>query len=85
MASNFVGPSFGILLSDWGWFNLRITTICGNDADTAEFKKLIEFDITLSIRNRLGSNRIDTDTRYETSIESVETRYNSVNLIEFSR
>ena len=35
------------------------------------FKKSAEFGTTRSIRYRLRPNRIDTDTRYETSIELV--------------
>ena len=31
--------------------------------------------MTRSIRNRLGLNSVDTDTRYETSIESIKTQW----------
>ena len=41
--------------------------------------------MTQSIRNQLGPNCIDIDTRYETSIESFKTQYNSVKLGELER
>ena len=48
------------------------------DQFRSRFKKLVKFGMTQptwSVRNQLGDNRIDTDTRYETLIESVKTRW----------
>ena len=39
-----------------------------------EFKKSAESGTTLLIHNRIRPNHVDTDTRYETGIELVETR-----------
>ena len=41
----------------------------------AGFKKLTESDTTQPIRNRLGANRVDTVTRYETESGSAKTRW----------
>ena len=39
------------------------------------FKKSLESGMTRSIRNRLGTNRVDTVTRYETIRGSTKTRW----------
>ena len=49
------------------------------------FKNSAESGTTQPIRNRLGPNRVDTDTRYETNMESVETQYNSLKLDKLGR
>ena len=48
------------------------------------FKKSAESGTTWPIHNRLSPNRVNIDIRYETGIESVETRYNLVKLGELN-
>ena len=47
---------------------------------TSGFKNSAESGTTRPIRNRLGPNHVDTDTRYETCMESIETLYNSLQI-----